>query len=87
MKRYEKEKVQARVTPVSGEYLRTQYYLDRDPAQVTVGMGEDWTPLACKEVYGRGVKTALESIGIRLADHIIVADGDFVSMADSGYLD
>ena len=33
------------------------------------------------------VKTALESIGIRLADHIIVADGDFVSMADSGYLD
>ena len=31
-------------------------------------------------------KTALESIGVRLADHIIVADGDFVSLADSGYL-
>ena len=59
MKRYEKEKVQARVTPVPGEYLRTQYYLDRDPAQVTVGMGEDWTPLACKEVYGQAVKTVL----------------------------
>ena len=30
-------------------------------------------------------KAALESIGVQLADHIIVADGDFVSMADSGY--
>lgn len=29
---------------------------------------------------------ALNAIGIELADHIIVADGDFVSMADSGYL-
>lgn len=32
------------------------------------------------------VRTALNAIGIELADHIIVADGDFVSMADSGYL-
>ncbi|WP_295581601.1 RadC family protein [uncultured Oscillibacter sp.] len=32
------------------------------------------------------VKDALGAIGIQLADHIIVADGDFVSMADSGYL-
>ena len=31
-------------------------------------------------------KAALESIGVQLADHIIAADGDFVSMADSGYL-
>ena len=30
-------------------------------------------------------RAALESIGVQLADHIIVADGDFVSMADSGY--
>ena len=30
---------------------------------------------------------ALGTIGVRLADHIIVADGDFVSMADSGYLE
>ncbi len=29
---------------------------------------------------------ALETIGVRLLDHIIVADGDFVSMADSGML-
>lgn len=32
------------------------------------------------------VKDALDTIGVALADHIIVADGDFVSMADSGYL-
>lgn len=33
------------------------------------------------------VKMALHTIGVELVDHIIVADGDFVSMADSGYLD
>lgn len=32
------------------------------------------------------VKDALSTIGVALTDHIIVADGDFVSMADSGYL-
>ena len=32
------------------------------------------------------VRAALNAIGIELADHIIVADGDFVYMADSGYL-
>ena len=32
------------------------------------------------------VRAALNAIGIELADHIIVADGDFVSMVDSGYL-
>ena len=32
------------------------------------------------------VRAALNAIGIELADHIIVADGDFVAMADSGYL-
>lgn len=32
-------------------------------------------------------RAALETIGVRLTDHIIVADGDFVSMADSGYLE
>jgi len=32
------------------------------------------------------VKQALTTIGVELIDHIIVADNDFVSMADSGYL-
>ena len=31
-------------------------------------------------------KAALNVVGVALTDHIIVADGDFVSMADSGYL-
>ena len=30
---------------------------------------------------------ALNTIGVRLLDHIIVADGDYVSMADSGFLE
>lgn len=32
------------------------------------------------------VQAALAPIGVKLADHIIVADGDYVSMSDSGYL-
>jgi DNA repair protein RadC len=31
-------------------------------------------------------RCALEAIGVTLSDHIIVADGDYVSMAESGYL-
>ena len=31
------------------------------------------------------LKTALDAMGIRLADHIIVAGDDFVSMADNGF--
>lgn len=31
-------------------------------------------------------RTVLESIGVRLEDHIIVADGDYVSFSQSGYL-
>ena len=31
-------------------------------------------------------QTALQAVGIVLADHIIVADDDFVSLADDGYL-
>lgn len=32
-------------------------------------------------------RNALETIGVALADHIIVADGDFVSLAESRYLE
>ena len=31
-------------------------------------------------------KDALAMVGVALTDHIVVADGDFVSMAESGYL-
>lgn len=33
------------------------------------------------------VKDALSTIGVQLIDHIIVADGDFVSLTQSGYLE
>ena len=52
MKRWNQEPVQAVVRPVAGKYLQTRVYPDRTPVEVTVGMGEDWTPLACKEVWG-----------------------------------
>ena len=38
--------------------------------------------LATKQVY-----SALRYVSVRLLDHIIVADGDFVSLADSGFFD
>ena len=31
-------------------------------------------------------KNALETIGVELVDHLIIADGDFVSLQQSGYL-
>lgn len=34
----------------------------------------------------RALQSALHGVGIVLADHIIVADDDFVSLADDGYL-
>ena len=60
MKRWNQEPVQAVVRPVEGKYLKTRVYPDRTPVEITVGVGEKWTPLACKEVYGKGVKAALE---------------------------
>lgn len=60
MKRYEKEPVGAAVRVIPGKHLRTRYYLDREPAEITVEMGEDWSPLACKDVYGKAVKSVLE---------------------------
>ena len=38
------------------------------------------------EITTKQIKTALSSMGITLIDHIIVADDDFISMADSGIL-
>ena len=35
----------------------------------------------------RSIRAALETVGVRLMDHIIVADGDYVSLADSGKLE
>ena len=43
-------------------------------------------PSADDEAATRQVRDALRTIGVELVDHIIVADQDFVSMADSGML-
>ena len=60
MQVYDNRPVQAKVLPVEGAYLRTRYQLSQEgPVLITVGMGENWSPLACKEVYAKGVKTAL----------------------------
>lgn len=49
------------------------------PSGVALPSDEDYT--ATQQVYN-----ALNTISVRLLDHIIVADGDYVSMADSGFL-
>ena len=60
MQVYDNRPVQAKVLPVEGAYLRTRYQLSQEgPVLITVGMGENWSPLACKEVYAKGVKTVL----------------------------
>jgi len=38
------------------------------------------------EITTKRIKAALTSMGITLADHIVVADDDFISMAESGLL-
>lgn len=38
------------------------------------------------EVFTRALFNALETVGIRLEDHIIVAEDDYISMADTGLL-
>lgn len=44
-------------------------------------------PSASDKNVTRHAQHALQLINVQLVDHIIVADGDFVSMADSGMLD
>lgn len=57
---YENQPVSARVRLTDDDYLRTRYYLHPDgTADITVGRGRDWTVLACKECYGKAVKTVL----------------------------
>ena len=41
-------------------------------------------PSRADQFMTRQVADALRPLGIRLLDHIVVADGDYVSMADSG---
>ena len=58
---YENQPVSARVRLTDDDYLRTRYYLHPDgTADITVGRGRDWTVLACKECYGKAIKTVLD---------------------------
>ena len=43
-------------------------------------------PSQADQIFTRQLENMLQSVGIRLMDHIIVADGDYVSMAQSGIL-
>ena len=38
------------------------------------------------QIATRMVGDALDTIGVRLVDHVIVADNDYISMAESGLL-
>ncbi len=44
-------------------------------------------PSANDKLVTKQVFTALRYVSVRLLDHIVVADNDFVSMADSGYFE
>lgn len=49
------------------------------PSGVALPSGDDF-------VTTEKAREALEAVSVQLLDHIIVADNDFVSLADSGYL-
>ena len=44
-------------------------------------------PSAADQTATDRVQRALDTVGIQLLDHIVVADGDFVTFAESGYLE
>lgn len=60
MKIYQQETVDAEVRPIEGGYLKTRFTGGDGKMTITVGRGDGWTPLACKEVYGKAVKAAAE---------------------------
>ncbi len=49
------------------------------PSGIAIPSAEDITTT-------KRLATALDAVGIILADHIVVADEDFVSMADTGLI-
>lgn len=58
---YTTQPVQAKLIPSKGKYLQTRYEKLADGAYaVHVGMGSEWNPLSCKEIFGKGMKTVAE---------------------------
>lgn len=60
MKIHEQEPVQARIAVTGEAFLKTRYSLIDGVYVISVGRGETWNVLACKQVYGKAVKTVLE---------------------------
>jgi len=67
IQRYHNEPVGLRVTPEPGDYLKLHDRILPDGSeQITVGRGESWSVLACKEVYGKASK-AVQASGAKSA--------------------
>ena len=60
MKIHEQEPVQARIAVTGEAFLKTRYSLTDGVYEISIGRGRDWDVLACKQAYGKAVKTALE---------------------------
>lgn len=67
IQRYHNEPVGLRVMPEPGDYLKLHDRILPDGSeQITVGRGESWSVLACKEVYGKASK-AVQASGAKSA--------------------
>ena len=60
MKIYDQEPVQARVVLTDAPFLKTRYSLTDGVYEISVGRGGNWDVLACKQAFGKAVKTVLE---------------------------
>ena len=69
-----------------GRRLNLYKVTDGDPSSVNLNVRKSGVafPSHADIVATTMIQTALDSIGIRFADHIIVADGDFISMRQDG---
>ena len=65
IQRYHNEPVGLRVMPEPGDYLKLHDRILPDGSeQITVGRGESWSVLACKEVYGKASKAVQGQVGM-----------------------
>ena len=69
----------------AGAYLLERYAGETHEIVYELCLDRKGKLLACKRLNDGGASSAALD-GVALADHIIVADDDFVSMAQSGYL-
>ena len=61
MEKQTEKQIQADVIFINDEYLKTRYATHADGSYtIRVGRGDRRDVLACKELYGKAVKTALE---------------------------